>query len=114
MQLARKRAGIEAAGCTSIREARRLLAGTKPPRAKRTATSSGSWGTRTVPDRYEEGYADGFAAGQPLRSSNGRLPLDRKDMLWLIKLAHPDMHRGDLRAARVTQWLNELAEHARA
>jgi hypothetical protein len=32
----------------------------------------------------------------------------------VIKLAHPDMHRGDLRAARVTQWLNELAEHARA
>ena len=40
----------------------------------------------TAPDRYEEGYADGFAAGQPLPSSNGQLPLDGKDMLWLIKL----------------------------
>jgi len=129
MQLARERDRIVAAGCTSIREARQLLAGTKP-RKPRTAR-----GTRSeAPDRYEEGYAAGYRAGradgvaagylagqadaaagktQDARK-NGSLPLDRKDLRWLVGLAHPDKHgdKVNLRATRVTQWLNELLESA--
>jgi hypothetical protein len=113
MQLARERERVEAAGCSSIREARRLVAGTKP----RKPPSRAKNGRRRRPaaDRYEEGYADGYRAGRAdgaaqARSSrsNGSLPLDRKDLRWLIKQAHPDRHDGDLRATRVTQWLNEL------
>jgi hypothetical protein len=123
MQLARERARIQAAGCTSIREARRLLAGTKPrkPAPGPRSSREGGWSTRKVPDRYEEGYGDGYRAGradgyaagqaQPKQPANGALPLDRKDLLWTIKLAHPDMHDGELRATRVTQWLNELLEN---
>jgi hypothetical protein len=121
MQLARERPRVLAAGCTSIREARRLLAGTKPSRPRQP---KGEWSTRTVPDRYQEGYADGYRAGradgfaagqaQPSRSRrDGRpLPLDRKDLRWLVGLAHPDRHDGELRATRATQWLNELLEQA--
>jgi hypothetical protein len=90
MQLARERDRIPAAGCTSIREARRLLAGTKP-RADGIATARAGW--------------------------NGEaLPLYRKDLRRLVGLAHPDRHGEEktaLRATRVTQWLTELLGSAR-
>lgn len=118
MQLSRERARILAAGCTSISEARRLLAGTKP-RARRTTTTGRR--ARPVEDQhaYEKGYADGYQAGradgfrtgqaQPrARRTGDHLPVASKDLKWLIGLAHPDRHDNDLRATRVTQWLIEL------
>ena len=123
MQLARERARIEAAGCTSIRQARILLAGTKPKAARRRPAGDREGWTKTrVSDRYEEGYADGYRAGRadgiatatrPARNGDAPLPLDRKDLRWLIKQAHPDHHDDDLKATRVTQWLTELLESAR-
>jgi hypothetical protein len=115
MQLARGRARIVAAGCKSIREARTLLSGTKPSRPKTTGARRG----RQVSDRYEEGYADGYRAGrsaaQPRAARNGHAPasLDLKDLRWLITLAHPDKNQNELRATRVTQWLNELTAQVR-
>src|SRR5262245_56517871 len=121
MQLARARARILAAGCTSIREARRLLSGTKPrPGRPRRGRSPG----RAAADRYDAGYADGYRAGRAdgiataqahawsRRQRAAPLPLDKKDVRWLIKLAHPDQHDGLLRATRVTQWLNEMLARA--
>lgn len=131
MQLARARVRLSAAGCSSIRDARTLLAGTKPrrPRAAHAQRGRPSPAEHYDPDRYQEGYADGYRAGradgflagkaageaQP-RANRGPVPtaLDLKDMRWLITLAHPDKHSDDLRATRVTQWLNELVAHARA
>lgn len=119
IQLARERERILAAGCQSIREARRLLAGTMPRGSRRTTGSRARADGSS--DRYEEGYADGYRAGRAdgasasrPSSNGGALPLDRKDVRWLVSLAHPDKHQGDLRATRVTQWLNELAEEAPA
>jgi hypothetical protein len=133
MQLAREKERILAACCRSIREARRLLAGTAP-RPPRDGAGGGRRGARTekeAEDRYKKGYAkgyedgyrrgraDGIAAGQATAwarrgaEGDGKMPLDKKDLKWLIKLAHPDRNDGDLRATRVTQWLNELFEKAK-
>ena len=124
MQLARNRDQILAAGCTSIRQARRLLAGTKPHRSTTTTKGRARPGT----DRYQEGYADGFRRGRaegytagqaagPARTRadrNGQgFTMDPKDLRWLITLAHPDRHQGDFRATRVTQTLNAFATHTR-
>ena len=121
MQLARERERIVVAGCTSIREARRLLTGTKPRAGSRSSRQSVYGEPKATADRYEEGYADGYRAGRvdgraaaarERLGANGpaALPLDRKDLLWIIKLAHPDVHddKQNLRATRITQWLNEL------
>jgi hypothetical protein len=129
MQLARNRDRIVAAGCASIREARRLLAGTRP--RARTHSTSGTRG-RPATDRYDEGYADGYRAGRADGYQTGyqagqattrrrdtpptaaaALPFDIKDLRWLITKAHPDKNPDDLRATRVTQVLNELLEKAR-
>jgi hypothetical protein len=132
MQLARERERILAAGCRSIREARRLLAGTAP-RPPRDGAGGGRRGRteQEKEDRYKKGYAkgyedgyrrgraDGIAAGQAAARArrgaegDGKTPLDKKDLKWLIKLAHPDRNDGDLRATRVTQWLNELLAKAK-
>jgi hypothetical protein len=132
MQLARERERILAAGCRSIREARRLLAGTAP-RPPRDGAGGGRRGRteKDAEDRYKKGYAkgyedgyrrgrsDGIAAGQAAAQGrrgaegDGKMPLDRKDLRWLVKLTHPDRHDGDLRATRVTQWLNDLLRTAR-
>jgi hypothetical protein len=125
MQLARERARIEAAGCRSIREARRLLSGTRPrpgrpPRSGRRGRTGGSEDaearyqagyTAGYADGYARGRADGFVHGQGTRPKTAPpdgLPLDRKDLKWLLKLAHPDHHDGNLRATRITQWLTAL------
>ena len=106
---ARERVRILAAGCTSIREARRLLAGTKPPPRSRgeRKTANGKDGK----DRYEEGYSDGYRAGRADGAgANGSVSLSRKDLRWLVTLAHPDRNDGALQATRVTQWLNGLMD----
>jgi hypothetical protein len=124
MQLARNRDRILAAGCTSIRQARRLLIGTQPRRSSTTTKGRSRPGT----DRYQEGYADGFrrgraegytaghAAGPRARADrNGQgFAMDPKDLRWLITLAHPDRHQGNLRATRVTQALNAFATRQKA
>jgi hypothetical protein len=46
-----------------------------------------------------------------LAAGAARTPLDPKDLRRLIMQAHPDRHGGDLRATRVTQWLNNIAGH---
>jgi hypothetical protein len=137
MQLARERARILAAGCTSIRQARRLLAGTKP-RAARRGRAGGARAGRHArtgeapPDRYQEGYADGYQAGRADgyaaglatakvrdQASRGRAtppPPEARDLRWLLTLVHPDKHQDDqtiLRATRVTVWVNALLAQAR-
>jgi hypothetical protein len=129
MQLARERERIMLAGCTSIRKARRLLAGTKPRASSRSRWRSVYGEPRPAADRYEEGYADGYRAGrvdgrsaamaESRSEADGSAPspLDRKDLRWLVALAHPDKHMDEkvsLRATRVTQWLNELLTAASA
>lgn len=112
MQLARQRERIEAAGCTSIRQARRLLAD-RPPRPRKPRPGGSG---REGADRYAEGYADGYRAGRADNATVRERPRDAnapsdKDLLWLLKLAHPDKHPGDkevLVATRVSQWLNGL------
>jgi hypothetical protein len=119
MQLARARDQIVAAGCTSIRQARQLLADVKPRQPRRSRAS----GARGVQDRYAEGYADGYRKGRAdgyaaakvsKRASNGARSLPAEaDLKWLIKLAHPDKHRDrdELKATRTTQWLTgQLAQ----
>jgi hypothetical protein len=131
MQLARERARIEAAGCTSIREARRLLSGTRPRPTR--APRSGRRGRAEGPDveaRVQAAYAAGFAAGDAHGFARGDAhgyarglgdaflgrakpapdggPLDRNDLRWIIKFVHPDQHKGDRRATKVTQWLMTL------
>jgi hypothetical protein len=120
MQLARNRERILAAGCTSIREARRLLTDRKPPR-KRAATRAST--AAPADDRYEEGYMDGYRAGRAdgareagAGRRNGRPPqLAERDIKWLIKRAHPDHNaeRDSLKANRATAWLNDLLDRAR-
>ena len=122
MRLAQHRDRIEAAECTSIREARELLTDrTSAPKPRRRHTVSEH---ERGGDRYDEGYEAGYTAGAKdgysrgladgqataHARSNGRVDLDRRDVKWLVKLAHPDMHDGDLRATRVTQWLTSLME----
>lgn len=128
MRLARNRARIMAAGCTSIRQARELLtertAPPRPPHQRHRVSGHERGG-----DRYEEGYEAGYLAGSadgyrrgladgqaaPQARRDGDAPLDRRDLKWLVKLAHPDVHGDDaLRATRITQWLTALMEEASA
>jgi hypothetical protein len=131
MQLARNRDRIVAAGCKSIREARTLLTDRKPPRKRRAGRprSSSTAPPEPVEDRYEEGYAAGYARGRmdereyhtarrPVATQNGNgswspAPADLK---WILKRVHPDVveDKDSLKATRVAQWLNELLEHARS
>jgi hypothetical protein len=58
--------------------------------------------------------AQGQASARARRGAGADgLPLDRKDLRWLVKLTHPDRNDGDPRATRVTQWLNDLLRTAR-
>jgi len=110
------------------RDGAELVAEYSPVRAPllESARDSGARSGRPVADRYEEGYADGYRAGRadgmtaarrrPQPNGHGALPLDRKDLRWLVGLAHPDKHATDksvLRATRITQWLNELLDASR-
>jgi hypothetical protein len=122
MQLAANRERIIASGAESIREARRLLADAKPkrPRAARAQRDA-----PPVSDRYDEGYKDGYRAGRADATLDGWLagaartrapgPLAERDLKWLIRLAHPDVHndKAALKATRTTAWLTAQLDQAR-
>jgi hypothetical protein len=120
MALARERERIVASGATGINEALRLIADRIPPRPRATTNGAGPARRAKPPtDRYAEGYdagyragrADGFEVAKHGRAKDNGQPSQR-DLMWLIKLAHPDLHQDDphgvLAATRVTTWLNEL------
>jgi hypothetical protein len=125
MQLARNKKRITAAGCSSIRQARELLADRVPPRrGTRTKTARRArTGKQSTSDRYAEGYEAGYRAGradafQATQTAHPSRPLadlpTDADMNWLLALAHPERHldndKGVLAATRVMQWLNRLRE----
>jgi hypothetical protein len=67
---------------------------------------------------YLAGYAEGYSQAVDhlsghLSGLRARPGLDRSDLRWLLKLAHPDHHAGDGRATRVTQWLTERLQAER-
>ena len=121
MRLAQHRQRILAAGCKSIREARELLTErSSPPRRRHTVREHERGGgeeeyARGYADGQRDGYRRGLADGQATRQARdaGRVDLDRRDLRWLVSLAHPDRHEGDLRSTRTTQWLNSLMETKR-
>jgi hypothetical protein len=114
MLLARHRDRVLASGVTSIRQALLLLAD-RVPQSRGARTTARKRQPKPVGDRYAEGYNAGYRAGRADGSTGRgrvhRLPSDR-DLLWLIKQAHPDLHQSDahdvLVATRLTVWLNEL------
>jgi hypothetical protein len=118
MLLARHRERVLASGVSSIRQALLLLSDRVPQSRRRTARKRQP---KPVSDRYAEGYNAGYRAGRADGSTGRgrvhRLPSDR-DLLWLIKQAHPDLHQGDahdvLVATRLTVWLNELRKQQKA
>jgi hypothetical protein len=114
MRLAQHRDEIEASGATSIREALKVLAGEAPRAAD--GSSAKTKEKKEKKKTYEEGYADGLRDGEAKARRRGQPQMNglpnRRDLLWLIKLSHPDRHQGDRRdvevATRLTQWLNDL------
>jgi hypothetical protein len=118
MQLAQHRERVLASGADSIQQALLLLRDSVPQRGARTARKRQP---KPVSDRYAEGYNAGYRAGRADGSTGRgrvhRLPSDR-DLLWLIKQAHPDLHQGYahdvLVATRLTVWLNELRKQQKA
>lgn len=120
MRLAAYRSLIEEAECTSIRQARRLVAAHRAGERARRAPS------------YEEGYRAGYAQGKLDGYSNGyaaaasskttRLsrrrpdrdvggPPSNADLKWALRRIHPDVvEAADAeRAHRITVWLNAMS-----
>jgi hypothetical protein len=120
MRLAAHRSLIEGAHCTSIRQARRLI-----------ATHRGGDRVRRGPS-YEEGYRAGYAQGKhdgyshgwvegadaasarPPRRRAGRngdgAPPSKADLKWALRRLHPDVVEAadSERAHRVAAWLNAV------
>jgi len=132
MRLARHRAEIEAAGCTSVREARELLTSPEAKAARPDAPRRRQKGARTpgadrdaVRAAFERGkavgQAEGYAKGYERGERDGRRQarptaargrsaanLTSKQLLWLISLAHPDKNGNSAHATEVTQILNAM------
>ena len=120
MRLAAHRTLIEGADCTSIRQARRLVAAHRAgERARRPRNYEEGYragyaeGTR---DGYSNGYAAGAATTTP-RMSRRRAdrevggPPSKADLKWALRRIHPDVvEAADAqRAHRVVAWLNAMS-----
>jgi hypothetical protein len=120
MRLAAHRSLIEGAECTSIRQARRLVAAhragerARRPRSYEEGYRAGyAEGTR---DGFSNGYTAGAATTTP-RSSRRRGdrgsggPPSKADLKWALRRLHPDVvGAADAdRAHRVTAWLNAIS-----
>ena len=125
MRLAAHRSLIEGAECTSIRQARRLVADhragerARRPRSYEEGYRAGyAEGTR---DGYSNGYAAAAAATTP-RLSRRRAdrdvggPPSKADLKWALRRIHPDVvEAADAeRAHRVTAWLNAMSRRRTA
>ncbi len=120
MRLAAHRSLIEGAECTSIRQARRLVAAhragerARRPRSYEEGYRAGyAEGTR---DGFSNGYAAGAAATTP-RTSRRRGdrdlggPPSKDDLKWALRRIHPDVVEtvDAERAHRVAAWLNAMS-----
>lgn len=126
MALARNRERIEAAGCTSVRQARDLISDRQPPAPRQSIRAWTISQDEAYERGYHQGYKVGYAAGYRAGKADGvaaapsgvqsdAAPPRTRDLLWLISLAHPDKHQDAAvvqKATRVTQWLNALRYRA--
>ena len=124
MRLAAHRSLIEGAECTSIRQARRLVAAhrageraRRPPSFEEGYRAGYAEGTR---DGYSNGYA--AAAATTPRLSRRRAdrgvggPPSKADLKWALRRIHPDVVEAAdaARAHRVAAWLNAMSSRRTA